>query len=191
VARGASDSSKAGLPRGRPDPDAAPRFYDLLRVLCEHEVAFVLIGGFAVSLQGFSRTTKDIDIVPDSSRENFSRLWDALVTVDAHPAEVVDFKPEEIPMPFTREGLIEGGGNWMLYTTLGRIDVMPYVEDTEGELPYEELRQSAERVDLPEVGYPIWVASVEHLIGMKEHANRDQDRIDITALRMAHGLEDD
>jgi len=174
-----------------PDADTLPRFYDLLRVLCEHEVAFVLIGGFAVSLQGYVRTTKDIDIVPESTHENVSRLWDALTSVAARPAEIGDFRPSELPMAFTLEGLIDGGGNWVLYTTLGRLDLMPYVEDTEGELTYEELRESAERVDLAEVGHPIWVASVEHLIGMKEHANRDQDRIDITALRMAHGLEAD
>jgi len=68
---------------------------------------------------------------------------------------------------------------------------MPYVEDTEGELTYDELRAAAEPVELEEVGYSIWVASLEHVIGMKEHANRHLDRIDITALRMAHGLEDD
>jgi hypothetical protein len=191
MANGPLDSGGAGVPSHLPDADTLPRFYDLLRVLCEHEVAFVLIGGFAVSLQGFIRTTKDIDIVPESTRENVSQLWDALTSVDARPAEIGDFKPSEMPMAFTREGLIEGGGNWLLYTTLGRIDLMPDVEDTDGELTYEELRESAERVDLPQVGHPIWVASVEHLIGMKEHANRDQDRIDITALRMAHGLEED
>lgn len=192
MARGPSESAEnAGLPRGLPDADTPPRFYDLLRVLCERRVALVIIGGFAVTLQGYVRTTKDIDIVPDPTRENVSRLWDALAAVDARPAEVEDFKPDEMPMPFSREGLIEGGGNWVLYTTLGRIDLMPYVEDAEGQLTYEELRADAERVDLPEVGYPIWVASVEHLIGMKQHANRDQDKIDITALRMAHGLEED
>lgn len=179
------------MTREVPDADTLPRFYDLLSVLCEHSVAFVLIGGFAVSLQGYIRATKDIDIVPQATRENFSHLWEALVSVDARPAEIGDFKPTEMPMPFTRDGLIEGGGNWVLYTTLGRLDLMPFVEDTEGELTYEELRARAERVDLPQVGHPIWVASVEHLIGMKEHANRDQDRIDITALRMAHGLEAD
>lgn len=173
----------------RPDADTPPRFYDLLRVLSEHTVAFVIIGGFAVTLQGYLRTTKDIDIAPDQTLENLSRLWDALASIDARPAEVADFRPEELPLPFSREGLIEGSGNWALYTSLGRIDVMTYVEDTEGELTYEELREDAERVDLPEIGHPIWVASVEHLIGMKQHAGRDQDRIDITALRMAHGLE--
>jgi hypothetical protein len=174
----------------RPDADTPPRFYDLLRVLCEHRVAFVLIGGFAVSLQGYVRTTKDIDIVPEDTYENLSRLWAALTQLDARPVDVGDFKPAEMPMPFSLDGLVEGGGNWVLYTSLGRLDLMPYVEDTDGELTYAELRDAADRVDLPEVGSPVWVASVEHLIGMKQRANRDQDRIDITALRMARGLED-
>lgn len=173
-----------------PGADTPPRFYDLMRALCEQAVAFVIIGGFAVGLQGFIRATKDLDVVPDATHENLSRLWNALAGIDARPAEVDEFQPEEMPVVFSREGLIEGGGNWALYTRFGRIDLMLYVEDAEGELTYAELKADAERVDLPEVGYPIWVASVEHLIGMKRHANRDQDLIDITALRMAHGLED-
>lgn len=173
----------------RPDADTPPRFYDLLRLLCEHEVAFVIIGGFAVTLQGYVRTTKDIDIVPDRTLENLSRLWDALASIDARPVDITEFRPEELPMPFSREELIEGSGNWALYTSLGRIDLMTYVEDADGELTYEELQEDAERVDLGEIGHPVRVASVEHLIGMKQHADRDQDRIDITALRMAHGLE--
>ena len=53
MASGALDSGGAGVPSDLPDADTLPRFYDLLRVLCEHGVAFVLIGGFAVSLQGY------------------------------------------------------------------------------------------------------------------------------------------
>ena len=150
----------------------------------------MLIGGFAVTLQGYVRTTKDIDIVPKPATDNLSRLWDALTSIDARPGETADFRPEELPVPFSREAVVEGKGNWMLFTSLGRMDLMQYVEDLDGELSYDELRAGAERVDLDEVGHPIWVASVEHLIGMKQRANRDQDLIDITALRMAHGLEE-
>lgn len=172
-------------------PDTPPRFYDLLRTLREHRVEFVLIGGFAVTLQGYSRMTKDIDIVPEPTRDNVSRLWEALATVDARPAEIGDFRPEEMPMQFTPDGLLEGGGNWVVYTRFGRVDLMPYVEDTDGELTYDELREAADSVHIDAVGAPILVASVEHLIGMKQRAGRDLDLIDVTALRMAHGLEDD
>lgn len=174
-----------------PGPGTPQRFYDLMRVLCEHGVEFVVIGGFAVGLQGYQRATKDVDIVPAPTLDNVTRLWEALSSLDARPAEVGDFRPEERPMAFTPEGLIAGGGNWVVYTTFGRIDLMPYVEDAEGELEYAELRADAIQVELDEVGHPIYVASVEHLIGMKEHAGRDLDLIDATALRMAHGLEAD
>lgn len=174
----------------RPGPNTTPSFYGLLRALCEKDVGFVVIGGFAVTLHGYQRATKEIDIVPAPGAENVSRLWDALRAIDARPAEFGDFRPEELPAPFSLQGLIEGGGNWVLYTSLGRLDLMRYVEDAYGEIVYDDLRKSAERVDLEEIGHPIWIASTDHLIAMKEHAGRDIDRIDITAMRMAQGLEE-
>lgn len=165
-----------------------PRFFELLRTLCEKGVEFVIIGGFAVILHGHVRATKDVDIVPDTSADNVERLWNALVELEARPAEIEGLQPNEMPVAFGKEGL-QHGGNWILYTTQGRLDLMPYVADAEGEIPFGELRQSAVRVDLEEIGHPIWVASVEQLIAMKEHANRDVDRIDVTALRMILRLE--
>jgi len=173
-----------------PGPDTEPRFFELLKVLSECKVSFVLIGGFAVTLHGYVRMTKDIDIVPDPSEENMARLWDVLSALHARPGEFDDFDPQELPVPFTREGMVTGGGNWMLYTSLGRLDVRSYVEDADGELPYVDLREGAERVELEQVGQPFWIASTDDLIAMKEHANRDIDRIDVTAMRMAQGIEE-
>jgi hypothetical protein len=175
---------------GTPGPGTPPRFFDFLRALCDGGVDFVLIGGFAVALHGYVRATKDIDIVPEPSRENMARLWDALVQLHAIAAEFDDFLPRELPVPFVRESFTDGDGNWAIYTALGRIDVMRYVETADGEIPYGELRAQADSVELDEIGVPIQVASAPHLIAMKEHANRDIDRIDLTALRMAHGEEE-
>ena len=168
-------------------PDTPPRFFDLLRVLSEQEVEFVLIGGFAVALHGYVRATKDIDIVPAPTPQNLTRLWSALGALEAEPAELDEFRPEELPVEFSLDSLIEGGGNWALYTRLGRLDVMQWVKGIES---YDELRENAERVDEPAVGRPIWVAGRDDLISMKEAAGRDLDRIDVTALRMAQGLEE-
>jgi hypothetical protein len=43
---------------------------------------------------------------------------------------------------------------------------------------------------VPEVGGVVLVAGVDDLIAMKEEAGRDQDLIDLAALRMARGLEE-
>jgi hypothetical protein len=168
-------------------PHTPPRFFELLRVLREYEVEFVLIGGFAVGLHGYVRATKDIDIVLAPNPENLSRLWNALIDLEAQPAELEDFRPEEMPVDLSLEALIEGGGNWALYTRLGRLDVMQWVKGIDS---YDALRANAQRVDEPSIGHPIWVAGRDDLVSMKEAAGRDIDRIDITALRMAQGLEE-
>ncbi len=174
-----------------PGPHTRPDFWGLLRALCEHDVEFVVIGGFAVGLHGYVRATKDVDIVPAPDEANVSRLWDALLALDARPAEFGDFAPDEMPVPFTRAGLVEGTGNWALYTRLGRLDLMPYVEDDDGELPFAELRAAADSEEFEEIGARLWFASAQHLIAMKEHAGRDEDLRDVAALRAALGLEED
>ena len=158
----------------------------MLGFLREHEVEFVVIGGLAVILHGVVRATKDIDIVPEQSEENLARLWSALVELDATPRELAEFRPEEMPMPFSLEGLIEGGGNWVLDTRLGRVDVMQCVSGVDS---YEELRARAETETTDEAG-TILFAGFDDLLTMKRAAGRDQDLMDITALRMAHGLEE-
>lgn len=163
------------------------RYLPLLKVLRDQGVEFVVIGGFAVILHGVERATKDVDVVPEQSRENLARLWDALVELEARPAEVGDFRPQEMPMPFSLEGIVEGGGNWVLMTRLGRVDVMQWVPGVD---TYEELRANAASEDIPEVGGTVWFAGLDDLLTMKREAGRPQDLIDITALRMAHGLEE-
>jgi hypothetical protein len=159
----------------------------MLRLLCGYGIEFVVIGGFAVQFHGYVRATKDIDVVPAPSRENLHRLWDALQTVNAQQMEIGDFRPEEMPFEFTRENRATSEGNWRLRTDLGILDVMQWVAGVES---YDELRAGAVEETPPEVGYTVAFAGFDDLITMKEEAGRDQDRIDITSLRMAHGLEE-
>ena len=162
-------------------------FFEALRVLRAHDVEFVVIGGFAVILHGVERFTKDVDIVPEQSRENLSRLWNALVELEARPAELPDFRPEETPVELSLEGLVEGGGNWVLHTRHGRVDVRQWVSGVES---YEQLRAGAVETRVPQIGATVWFAGVDDLLSMKRAAGRPQDLTDITALRMAHGLEE-
>jgi hypothetical protein len=169
------------------DP-AALDFYGLLRTLLEHDAEFVLIGGFALGFHGVPRGTKDVDIVPDPTYANITRLWEALESLEAAPVEHgdPDFRADEMPVAFTLEGLLEGG-NWALHTRLGRLDLMPEVSGVES---YEELRAHAVQAELPELGRPIWIAGRDDLVTMKQEAGRPQDLIDVQALRMAEGLEE-
>lgn len=72
----------------------APEFEDvvqLCRRLNEAGARYVLIGGFAVAIHGFTRATKDIDLLVDPSPENVRAIRRALSTLpDNAVAELAD-----------------------------------------------------------------------------------------------------
>lgn len=55
----------------------------LLTTLNEHEVSFVVIGGVAVGAHGYVRATEDLDLVPEPSEDNLTRLARALAVLEA------------------------------------------------------------------------------------------------------------
>jgi len=49
-------------------------FREFLKLLIDHDVKFVVVGGYAVGIHGFPRYTGDIDIFVAIDRHNASRL---------------------------------------------------------------------------------------------------------------------
>ncbi|MFM7034167.1 MAG: nucleotidyltransferase [Planctomycetia bacterium] len=65
-----------------------PDFEDFLRLLEEHHVDSMIVGGFAVAFHGFPRFTKDLDIFFADDRENLARLHAAIVAFGFHASMV-------------------------------------------------------------------------------------------------------
>lgn len=154
----------------------APDIPLVLGTLATHEVAFVVVGGVAVAYHGYVRATKDVDIVPQPRGENLRRLWDALLEMEARPLSLGDF---------TLDGLLNLG-NWDLASRYGRVDVLQYVAGKlETPDDYDGLVQHADeaRFDFGAVLF----AGYDDLIDFKNLAGREQDLIDIRALREARG----
>lgn len=163
----------------------APDVPAILRTLIKHRVSFVVIGGVAVAHHGYVRTTKDIDIMPGPSDANLHRLWAALQELDAAPLALQHFRPEERPEPFALEGLRKLG-NWDLSTKHGRLDILQYIQGKlESADDYAALAQRSEetRFDFGVVRF----VSYGDLLDLKTIAGRDQDLVDIRALREARG----
>jgi predicted nucleotidyltransferase len=55
-------------------------FIDFLNYLNENKVSYILVGGYAVVIRGYSRTTGDIDIWVEKNQENYLKLNEALVS---------------------------------------------------------------------------------------------------------------
>lgn len=53
-------------------------FKEFLRLLNDHNVEYLLIGGYAVGFHGYARATNDLDIWVSTSGENVARLIDTL-----------------------------------------------------------------------------------------------------------------
>jgi hypothetical protein len=150
----------------------------LLAALEAADVRYIVIGGFAVTAHGFSRTTKDLDIVPDPDPENLRRLARVLAEVNAEVLGMEEFAEEEIVRP-DAEGL-EMGGNFVLTTKHGRFDVMQLISP---DFEYGDLDGAA--IEDEVFGHSVRFCGYEHLVAMKEAAGRDQDLMDLKKLREA------
>ena len=73
---------------------SAPTVDDLIflcKRLNEEGVSYILIGGFAVILHGFTRGTKDIDLLVDSDIENIRKIKRAMALLpDNAIADIMD-----------------------------------------------------------------------------------------------------
>jgi hypothetical protein len=152
-----------------------PDLRRLLAALAEAHVEFVVVGGIAVGLQGYVRTTEDLDIVPNPDAANLDRLCELLEGQEARLllAPARRFGSREAWM-------LRRGRNVSVTTSSGDLDIirtLPGVPD------YGTLAAGADRYDVD--GLTVVVASPAQLIAMKQARGSEQDHADIAALRDA------
>ena len=144
----------------------APELEDLValcRALNQEEVRYLLIGGFAVILHGFVRTTKDIDLLVDPSDSNVQALKRALATLPDNAAEEV--APSDV-----REHTVVRVADEIV------VDLMA----SACRVTYDEaLRLGVDECRLDDVVVPL--AGKRSLVRMKNTV-RDSDRMDVRFL---------
>ncbi|MEO5577309.1 MAG: hypothetical protein ABIR67_07340 [Gaiellaceae bacterium] len=147
-------------------PEFRPR--PILDALLAHEVDFVLIGGLAGVMRGSSYPTYDVDIAYGRERENLERLAAALVELGAR----LRGAPADVPFILDTKTL-ENGARFTFETPHGSLDILT---DPDGAPHYNELKRAAGEPQ-PLEGVLIHVASLDHLIAMKEAAGRTKDKL--------------
>ncbi len=85
--------------------------------------------------------------------------------------------PPDLPFPLDAKTL-EEGANFTFSTRLGSADFLAFPT---GAPPYEKVRDDAETIEIG--GHRVRVASLDHLIAMKEAAGRTKDKLMATEYR--------
>jgi hypothetical protein len=63
-------------------------FQDFIELLNLHDVEYMLVGGYAVIIRGYSRSTGDMDIWVNKSEVNFQKLFQTIIEFGL-PAEAI------------------------------------------------------------------------------------------------------
>ncbi len=145
-----------------------PTFVKLLVRLAEGDVRFLVVGGVAVTIQGYVRLTEDLDILLEDNRENIERLLAVLAGYGEGLAR--ELSPED----FTDE---EGAIRVVEESEQMQIDIFTRM----GGIRFSDVIEQADRHQVG--GRTILVASKQTLIRWKERTGREKDQLDVMALR--------
>jgi len=146
---------------------------DLLSILSQSNIDFVVVGGFAGVLHGSTLVTRDLDLCTLLTPEHIAKL--KLVLKDFHPKHRMT--PNKLPFSeIPPEG--QSLNNLYLETDLGVVDFLTSIT---GVGDFERIRSKTKEVEIR--SQKINFINLEDLIKAKEAMNRDKDRLAVKELR--------
>lgn len=152
---------------------------EIFKALADAEVDYVVVGGLAVIMHGHLRATRDLDLVIGLEPANCAKGIEALSNIGLRPRLPVTLA--DFADPATREDWANNRNMqvfqlWDPGNPERSVDV--FVREP---LDFRAMLAHAVIKDLDGVTIP--VASIPHLIALKQVAGRPQDLDDIQALR--------
>ena len=141
-----------------------PDFRDMLSALSARQAEFLLVGAYALAGHGLPRATGDIDIWIRPTRENATRVWEALMAFGA-PLETLTLEDLTMPGVFFQIGIPPR-----------RIDILTAIDGVEFDEAWEG------RLDCAIDGIELSVLGREALIRNKRAAGRPKDLADLAWL---------
>jgi len=141
-----------------------PDFRELLQLLAEKDVRFLVIGGYAVAYHGYARATVDLDIWVGPGEENAKRLADA---VRGFGLGGPDISPELFMDP---DSIVQFGVpplRLKFHTTISGVT-------------FDECYDQRDVARIDDVEIPF--IDLEHLKANKRASGRPKDRVDVREL---------
>jgi predicted nucleotidyltransferase len=143
----------------------------LLLVFNEHEVEYLIVGGYAVGVYAEPRATKDLDLFIRSEIKNSEAVYLALAAYGAPIAglSAADFRDDPHSI-------------FQIGHPPARVDILQHIDG----VGFEEAWKK--RMDAMVDGVPTHIISAEHLIQNKLKSGRMRDLADVEAIRETNGF---
>jgi len=141
-------------------------FDELLADLSQHQIQYLLVGGLAVALCGYTRATMGVDILIDHSKENIDLLLSRLIYFGEGFARELSYRDFDLT-----EGCIRINEHFQL-------DIFTIMHGN----TYQDLLKYARVHDL-ESGVQIKYLGREGLIKLKQSSLRPKDQLDVQVLK--------
>ena len=139
-------------------------FRDLLELLNDHEVKFMIVGGYALAFHGAPRFTGDIDIFIQPDYENAQRVLDALADFGF---KSLDLSPDDFKKP---NKVVQLG------VPPVRIDLITSISG----VAWEDADSSKESGSFGDI--PVYYIGKTQFVDNKRATGRKKDLADIEAL---------
>jgi predicted nucleotidyltransferase len=149
------------------------KLFATLRILCESDIQFIVVGGLAAVLNGAPVQTYDLDLVYSRKQANVDRLLNFLQEIDA----IFRIQPERRLRPARSH--LAAGGHLNLLTRYGPVDLLVAIGQNLG---YSDLLPHSNEMDIGE-GIRVRVLNLEMLISIKEQLASEKDVAVIPILR--------
>lgn len=152
---------------------------EIFKALADAHVDYVVVGGLAIIMHGHLRATSDLDLVIGLQPDNCARGMAALAGIGLRPRLPVTLA--DFADPARREDWVQNRNMlvfqlWDPANPERSVDV--FVREP---IDFRAMQSEAVMKDLDGVSIP--VASIRHLILLKQAAGRPLDMDDIQALR--------
>jgi len=140
-------------------------YKEMLQILLEENVRFIVVGAYALGVHGFPRATGDIDIWVEPSPNNAQKV---IRSLSRFGSPLFDVEEKD----FTEQGII-----FQIGVAPRRIDIITAIDGVEFQSAYaKKIAVSVEDLNIP-------VLSLEDLIKNKESTGREKDALDAKILK--------
>ena len=139
-------------------------YKDIIYLFNKYNVEYLIVGAYAMAVFGYSRSTYDIDLWIDKSKENIEKVLNAL---------------EEFGIPFeiSKDDLQKENSVIQIGIAPNRIDILTDIDGVDFKTAYKN------RVLKDLDGIQISILNIDDLIKNKQSSNRAKDKIDIIELK--------